>query len=233
MLRFLPFRLYPLRTETALKEKISRVAHAAIFLKEPKDRLGALAWGNVCKAIAFSFHLNIVYLKNSNLKRLNLEWSKYDLVALMDVEASCFKDSSQVFTCAVDRHVANEYFGRLPEQDCKDKAFCVLLKEVSSRTHEMESSTLSRFPLYANPPSFLTASWALWQHLVVSSCSRLFKVVQASLKAARPDSGEAIFCGVLHELTIACIAWGVRILPNWVGRVPENGQHDLDHTKTQ
>ena len=152
-----------------------------LFLKEPKDRLGALAWGNVCKAIAFSFHLNIVYLKNSNLKRLNLEWSKYDLVALMDVEASCFKDTPQVLTCAVHRHVANEYFSRLPEQDCNGKAFCVLLKEVSSRTHEMESSTLSRFPLYASPPSFLTASWALWQHLVVQvvqGCSRLFQVVQ-------------------------------------------------------
>ena len=44
----------------------------------------------------------------------------------MDVEASCFKDTPQVLTCAVHRHVANEYFGRLPEQDCKDKAFCVV-----------------------------------------------------------------------------------------------------------
>ena len=43
----------------------------------------------------------------------------------MDVEASCFKDTPQVLTGAVDRHIANEYFGRLPEQDCKGKAFCV------------------------------------------------------------------------------------------------------------
>ena len=38
------------------------------------------------------------------------------------------------------------------------KAKLFVLKEVSSRTHAMESSTLSRFPLYASPPSFLTAS---------------------------------------------------------------------------
>ena len=47
-------------------------------------------------------------ITNDNALRRKTESSKYDLVALMDVEASCFKDTPQVLTCAVDRHVANE-----------------------------------------------------------------------------------------------------------------------------
>ena len=41
-------------------------------------------------------------------------------------------------------------------------SFMALLMERYGQTYELESSTLSLFPLYARPPSFLTACWALW-----------------------------------------------------------------------
>ena len=109
-----------------------------------------------------------------------------DLVALVDIETSVFKNRPEVLACCAVRHVADENLGRLPEQNIlrihplyRSPAIIMIrsitssvdqltvgysqdnLSIIEEKSYELESSTLSRFPLYASPPSFLTACWAL------------------------------------------------------------------------
>ena len=121
----------------------------------------------------------------------------------MDVEASCFKDRPQVFTCAVDRHVANEYFGRLPEQDC-----CCFWRRF------LQGLTIWRVRLWAASPcmpAHLASSQLaersdnIWLFKVVQGCSRLFKVGGELWWWCQPGSPT---CG---QTQMACL-WACRTL---------------------
>ena len=95
--------------------------------------------------------------------------NKPDLVTFVDVKAGALKDRPEVLAGRRVGNVADEDLGWLPR-----KQYCHSLRknvihgashvcgERYGKTYELESSTLSLFPLYARPPSFLTACWALW-----------------------------------------------------------------------